>query len=535
MTSALAPAVRWAGPYLSVDKAPFLVVGAEVHNSSSSSPAVITESFETVHQLGANSVLAPVAWDLLEPTEGVFDFDLIDTMIATARGLGLKLIPLWFGSWKNAVSTYVPGWVKTDPRRFPRSERSDGTPVEHLTPFVTASRDADARAFAALMARIREVDVDHTVVAVQVHNEVGILGASRDHSRHADAAYASLVPASVIDAVARDVDAPAYRAWVSAGSPKAGSWAEVFGPGERTDEAFMAAGFAAYTGSVAAAGAAEHDVPVFVNAWLDADSVLDGPVAVAGGKRPGDYPSGGPVLPVAAIWEALAPALDFLAVDAYVDDADPVFAAYRARRNRLFIPELRADARGIEQMFSAVGAHRALGVSPFGVDSLDPEDPDTAPLRDAYRLLRVVGHLIRRHPDAEIRGFTLDGAVPHVEIRLGDVDVQVHALDGRPPQDRPVPGYGIAVDIGDGSLFIIGRGLRVSLAAAAGRQVGFLTATDYDLADDELTVSRQLNGDETAGGTALFMPFVDTPLLPSRVIPTRLPDTGIVRIRAYTY
>jgi hypothetical protein len=40
-------------------------------------------------------------------------------MIITARDLDLRLIPLWFGPWKNAISTYTPAWVKIDADRFP--------------------------------------------------------------------------------------------------------------------------------------------------------------------------------------------------------------------------------------------------------------------------------------------------------------------------------------------------------------------------------------------------------------------------------
>jgi beta-galactosidase GanA len=201
----------WAGGYLAVDGKPFPVIGAEVHNSSSSSIPAIEASFTTVQELGANTVLAPVAWDPLEPSEGAFDFTLLDRMIHAARELGLRLIPLWFGSWKNAVSTYVPAWVKTDVARFPRSQLSDGSRVEQVTPFGMAARDADAFAFAALLRHIREVDADRTVIAIQVENEIGLLGDSRDRSAFAEHAFASPVPAAVVKAIAGDESAPRRR------------------------------------------------------------------------------------------------------------------------------------------------------------------------------------------------------------------------------------------------------------------------------------------------------------------------------------
>ena len=525
---------RWIGPYLAVDGAPFPVIGAEIHNSSSSTIAAIEESFATIRDLGANTVLAPVAWDLLEPVEGRFDFTLVDAMVATAERLGLKLIPLWFGTWKNAVSTYAPVWVKTDSGRFPRAVIGEGRRVEHVSAFATEACAADGRAFAALMAHIREIDTAGVVLAVQVENEVGLLGDTRDRSDLAEAAFASAVPEAVIQAVAADATMPLHQEWAEHGSRTEGTWAEVFPDGARRDEAFMAAAFAAYVGQVAEAGAAEHDIPLFVNAWLDADSVLDGPVALAGGKRPGDYPSGGPVMPVAAIWERLAPALHFLAVDLYVDGGEDVFEAYRARRGRLFIPEIRADAPGIGQMFSAIGTHRALGVSPFGVDSLDPAYEGTAQLVDAFALLRAAAVLIRANPEAAVRGFVLSEKQPGVDLPLGDATIRIHSKDEWGMVTPVYPAYGIAIEDGDG-LYLIGRGFWITLAGDAGTQVSFASATHYRLEGDELVPVLRLNGDETAGGTLIPFPFAGSPILPGRAIPTRLPEAGIARISVYSY
>lgn len=523
----------WAGPYLSVGGRPFLVVGAEVHNSSSSTKRAITESFAAVSSLGANTVLAPVAWDLFEPVEGHFDTQLLDAMIESAVVHGMKLIPLWFGSWKNAASTYVPAWVKRNSARFPRTVLADGRHIEHLTPFQDQSRDADARAFAAMMRRIAEIDTAHTVIAVQVQNEIGLLGDSRDHSSRAQEHFQRPVPAEVLRVIATETDAPLHSEWVQGGRLKEGSWAEVFPAGDRADEAFMATGFAAYTQAVAAAGRVELDVPLFINAWLDRDSVLEGPVALAGGKRPGQYPSGGPVMPVAGIWEALAPAIDFIAPDMYVDDAEPVFAAYKARRGRLFIPELRADAAGVTQMFRAIGGHGALGVSPFGVDAYNADDADAAPLRDAFRLLRAAGVLIRDRPDARLDAFILDATSPTATITVGDVDVHICTSD-EAIRTAPIrPGYGLIVEDGDDSVYFLGRGFSITLSSSAGRTASFLSATAFDLTGDDLEPLLRLNGDETSSGTLIPFPFAGSGLVPGRAIPTRLPETGIVRIAVH--
>jgi len=529
----MASSRSWVGPYLAVDGRPFVVIGAEVHNSSSSSQRAIATSFDAVHRLGANTVLAPVAWDLFEPAEGEFDTRLLDAMIEAAWSRGLKLIPLWFGSWKNAASTYVPAWVKQDPERFPRSVLSDGRRIEHLTPFGEQSRDADARAFAAMMRRIAEIDTVGTVVAVQVENEIGLLGDARDRSTVAETAFHNPVPARVGEAISGDTSAPLHAEWVAAGRAATGTWEQLFSASDRVDEAFMAAGFAAYTQVVAAAGRAELDVPLFVNAWLDRDSVLDGPIALAGGKRPGQYPSGGPVLPVAAIWEALAPDIDFLAPDIYVEDAEPVFRGYKARRGRLLIPELRADAPGLPQMFQAIGSHGALGVAPFGVDAFTDDDPEGAALSDAYRLLRAAAAVITRNPHARMRAVVFSDARPSAQISLGDVELHFHTKDEWGYATPTYPGYGVVIEDGDHAAYIIGRGFWITLAGPAERAAAFLSVTAFEIEGDDLVPVLRLNGDETASGTLLPFPFPGSGLVPGRPIPTRIPDTGITRIAVY--
>lgn len=526
---------HWVGPYLSVEGRPFMVVGAEVHNSSSSTVRAIDASFDSVRDLGVNTVLAPVAWDLFEPVEGEYDTTLIDAMMDGAAARGLKLIPLWFGSWKNASSSYVPAWIKQDTARFTRSQLPDGRRLEHLTPFDAASRDADARAFAALMRRIAQADIHHTVIAVQVENEIGLLGSSRDWSALADAAFAGEVPGAVVTAISSDATASLHSAWLANGAVKKGSWLDVFPAGDRTDEAFMAAGFAAYTQTVAAAGRAELDVPLFVNTWLDRDSVLDGPVALAGGKKPGDYPSGGPVLGVAAIWEAVAPTIDLIAPDMYVDDAEPVFAGYKARRGRLFVPELRGDMPGIPQMFRAIGGHAALGVSPFGVDSYRPGDPEWEQLHDAYSLLRAVAAVVAERPGAELRAFVLDEERTSWDFPIGRVTVKIQTRDERGHITPTYPGYGIVIDDVDGVSWLIGRGFWITFESPEGLTPSLLSATSFVMDGEALSPIHHFNGDETASGTLIPYPFRDAGLVPGRAIPTRIPDTGITRLAVYAF
>jgi beta-galactosidase GanA len=168
---------------LIVNGRPFLVLGGEVYNNSSSSVEAMKDVWPRLEKEHLNTVLAPVSWALLEPTEDDFDYTLVDGMIRDARAHNLHLVLLWFGSWKNTWSSYLPEWVKRNYGRFPRVHLADGTATERLSAFSDANRDADARAFAALMRRVKETDGDTgTVLMVQVENEVGVIPDARDYS-----------------------------------------------------------------------------------------------------------------------------------------------------------------------------------------------------------------------------------------------------------------------------------------------------------------------------------------------------------------
>ena len=479
---------------LVVDGRPFLVRGGELHNSSASSLEYLRPFWERLLSLNLNTVLAPVYWELLEPREGAFDFSLVDGLIREARRHDLRLILLWFGSWKNGMSSYVPGWVKRDYRRFPRARLADGRSVEVLSTLSDANLQADADAFVALMRHLRAVDgAEHTVLMVQVENEVGILGDSRDRSDAANAALSAPVPPELLDWLqghGNDLAPELAARWAASGQRTSGSWSEVFGEvsgnNAEADEIFMAWRYATYVDRVAAAGKAEYPLPMFVNAWLSNPY-----------QKPGDWPSGGPLPRVHDLWRVGAPHVDMIAPDIYQSNFQEWCQRYAERGNPLFIPEMRRGEDGARGVFLAVGQYDAIGTSPFAVDSI--ESPETSPFARIHAALRQVAPLVLEHQGkGKMVGFLLDAEHPSARRELGGYELEI-MLDGE--------GWGLIVAEGDDSFVGVGSGFRVGFhqhAGAAGAssaaRVGIVAVDEGEYRAGRWVPGRRLNGDETAQG-----------------------------------
>src|SRR3984885_8467770 len=352
---------RGSATQLIVDGNPFLVLGGELHNSSSSSVAYMEPVWARLSAMHLNTVLLPVAWETIEPEEGKFDFRCVDGLLEGARKSNLKLVVLWFGAWKNTYSTYAPAWVKTNTKRFPRVQTSNGMGTERLSPLSAAVRNADARAFANLMRHLRETDGNaHTVLMVQVENEVGVIPESRDHSPVANASFTAAVPSTLTAYLEKHRPAldPEFRAaWEAAGGRTSGTWQGVFGDAPLTDDLFMAWQYATYIEHVAAAGKAEYPLPMYANAAL-----------IRPNYQPGQYNSGGPLPHSADVWRAAAPSLDFLSPDIYFNEFTEWASRYARPGNVLFIPEAQGGAAGAANALYAFGHLSAIGFSPFGVD-----------------------------------------------------------------------------------------------------------------------------------------------------------------------
>ncbi len=333
---------------LFVDDAPFLMLGAQVHNSSSW-PSALPKVWPAMEYLNVNTVEMPIYWEQFEPQPKQYDYTMIDTLLAEARQHRVHLVLLWFGTWKNGSQHYTPEWMKLDLVRYPHMVDRDGQAVDSPSPHAAASLEADKSAFTAFMQHLKETDPQRTVLMVQVENEAGSWGSVRDFSPAAQKLFEAPVPPEVLSTMRVKTPSP---------SP---NWQQAFGP--EADEYFHAWSVAKYIGQVAAAGKAVYPLPMYANA------ALRDPFNPGLPGAPGNYESGGPTDNVLAIWKVAAPALDILAPDDYQDDPAAylkVLELYHRDDNALFVPET-GGADKARFFFSALGL-QTIGFAPFGLD-----------------------------------------------------------------------------------------------------------------------------------------------------------------------
>ena len=437
------------GKLLFVDNKPFLMLAGELHNSSASSNAYMKPIWEKLSALHLNTVIGTASWELVEPEEGKFDFSLVDDQIHEARQRNMRLVLIWFGTWKNSGSSYVPYWVKANPKRFPRMAIKGGSSDSGIgatmatmmeqsgtVPLSAMSEEnlkADSNAFRALMRHIKQVDPQHTVVMMQVENESGSLGSSRDYSAVANAAWARPVPADLMNYLIKNKATllpEIQKLWSRNGFKTSGTWPEVFGTDARADEVFNAYYIGHYIGQVAKAGKAELNIPMYVNAWLGPQPNAD---------VPGQYPSGGPVARVMDVYRAAAPSLDFFAPDIYVDDFKGTCALYARSGNPLFIPEAR-DLAG--NLFWALGDHAGMDFSPFGIEDLDP----AGQISQSYSLLsQMLPELASWEAQGKVGAFLVTDGDKSAPISLGGYSITLSRLPtGRfgmpgPPEEATKP------------------------------------------------------------------------------------------------
>lgn len=507
---------------------PMLMIGGELGNSSASTIEDVRRIFPHLKALGLNTVLAPVSWELIEPAEGQYDFTSLDNIITEARKNDLKVVLLWFGAWKNSMSCYAPEWFKRDTKRFPRVHDRNGLPLEEASSLSLNVLEADTKVFCRMMQHIKDVDAEEqTVIMVQVENEIGMINEPRDYSTDATKMYNSRVPEQLTTYLAahrKTLNNP--RLQIKA---KKGNWPELFGNDMYGEEIFQAWTYARYVEHVCRAGKGIYDIPMYVNVALNSRN-----------RKPGEYPSAGPLAHLIDIWHCGAPSIAVLGLDLYDKGYRDWTAKYHLADNPLFIPEIRLEDKDGMRALYAFGHHDAMGFCPFSIEDyplhadkatnewkdMDMSKDDQlnayatkgsnlSPLAATYSLLRQAEPLILKHqgtPDMdavildndqrEADIITPDGTTLHIK--------HSYSLGWEPgAQSSEWPEVAcIIIRQGKEDYLVIGSGVVITYSKdGSGRKIGLARCEQVEYtADGAMHVKRTLNGDQTHQGRHVRIP-----------------------------
>jgi hypothetical protein len=483
---------------LMVEGRPFLVLGGQIHNSSAW-PSELGQVWDSMAALHANTVEAPVYWEQIEAQQGRFDFSNVDAMIEGARAHRLHMVLLWFGTWKNGNNHYTPEWVKADTKKFPRTIRPDGEPIDVLSPLGKNTLEADKTAFTTLMKHVKEIDGEqHTVILVQVENESGNVGSVRDNSPEANRLFAGAVPADMLAATGK----------------QPGTWAQVYG-GE-ADELFQAYYQSKYINEIAAAGKREFNIPYYINVWIDYPAAqlpqrqLD---------QPGiGYPSGGAVQKLVGLWRKLAPSVDMIGPDIYAANTQfyrETVKAYHRPDNPLWIPETGRSDDFAKNFYLALG-DGALGFSPFGIDQSGWNILGDQPWHGHAENFALFAPMAREIAALEFEG-KVKTAVEEPGQETQEIDFgawQATVAFGFPQNDgRPAPGtkdaHGAALvaQIGPDEFLVTGHDASVTFhlpGKMAWMHSEVLHAEQGSYVDGAWKPLRLWNGDETDRGLSFY-------------------------------
>ena len=487
---------------LLVDGEPFFILGGQCNNSSAW-PAMLPKVWSSIETMHANTLEAPLYWQQIEPAEGTFDFSVMETIIKQAREHHVHLVFLWFASWKNSNTDYTPDWVKLDPKKYFHVVDRTGKTVLSPSPYAKATMEADAKAFTAVMAHLKDFDPQHTVIMVQVENEPGTYGSPRDFSEAAEKLFHGSVPPELMK--------PGVLQALNKSADVKGTWSQVFG--SDADEFFHAWSVAKYINYVAAAGKAINPLPMYVNVALEGEP-------------------GGAMHEVIPIYKVAAPSIDILGPDIYQppEKGLKTIEQYDRPDNPLYVPETFGS---VDYLYDVI-RRGGIGFSPFGIDRSPAilssgTKPWLSPVATQYEMLRLADREFGKWVfEGRIHTIAVSEQEPKQELSIGGWQVTVsfgagRRFDGKPAAPAPAlganqesanpPGFGpplkptgraIVAQWGENEFVVMGTQCRLAFEATGankGKPWQFLKVEEGYYENGAFKLLRLRNGDEVGWAT----------------------------------
>lgn len=448
----------------------FFPLGMQCCNSSAYAPEELGKFWACAEEAGINTVEIPIYWEMFEPCKGIFEYKMVDHCVEEAEKRNLKIIFLWFGTWKNGTSKYVPLWMKKDCGKYVRAVTYDGIKTNILSPYCEANREADTKAFLKLVEHIDEINrKKQTVIGIQIENEPGMMMRSyRDFSEPAQKAFSSEIPEIMKECLSKKDMGEVTDIWKKEGGLLEGNWSQVFG--KRAEEYFSVYGVATYIEAIAEAAKRMTDLPFIVNVWVD-DVGFDEPGV--------DYPAGGAVSKVFGLWKALTPHIDVIGLDNYrlnISEYCTDCERYSRFGNPLFLPESHAwDEAASLTMFLAVGKYKAKGLFIFGpeamYDSAEQMKKNAARIMESIKALSSVQSVLCEFlKTGEIYGIWQEEKALEQRLAFEDAYVRItfdafERTDWRHGYfDTPCGrGRGLLLRSGKNVFYALGDGFKVSI------------------------------------------------------------------------
>ncbi|MBP9507100.1 MAG: DUF5597 domain-containing protein, partial [Bacteroides sp.] len=361
---------------------------------------------------------------------------------------------------------------------YPRAHTRAGRPVEIASSFSDNVYKADSRAFSQWMKHIATIDKEEgTVIMIQIENEIGMLEDARDYSKEADVLFYAPVPQELLSYLQKNratLHPQMLKKWESQGYKAKGSWEDVFGKDLYTDELFMAWSYAQYVEKLAQTARSIYNIPLFVNAAMNSR-----------GRKPGEYPSAGPLAHLIDLWQCAAPHIDFLAPDIYDKGFSHWVAQYKLHNNPLFIPEVRIDDNNGVRAFYVLGEYDAIGLSPFSIE--DGSDSPQAPLVQSYAKLNELMPLITKYQGKGVMNgllFDMDNkerVLIHNDLKLTcrhyfTLPWDARATDGSQWSE----GGGVVIRLAENEYLISGSGIVITFEQVGENKVEYTRVLGED-------------------------------------------------------